>query len=537
MFRYLDDWRRREEEMLQRAVAHSASPLEQAKRMCSAGAPLPASKMKSSDDSEAATFPSVVEKGANSNWATPSIPITAIVQLEPGAMARAKKLSLAMKRAPSSVDGARFRGLGEALRRLERSRVFDGFCSVVILANSVFLAISTEQNMQPLTAETIAAHQAADQVFCVLYSLELFVRVGAKQWRFFFDEDWRWSWFDFVLVCFAVYEQCTALFSSSQQGGGVNVSYLRVMRLLKMLKVLRVVRLMKDFRELRLTLDSLMGSMKSMFWSVVLVAAIAFMFSLCFMQGVADYLGGERGTLEEEMLLQQWGTITTSMLSLFMAATGGVDWKDTLDPLWDVGRQFGAIFVVFIAFFSFVVMNSITSIFVEGARDYAERDDSAVIQDQLSRKEEYMTKVTAMYQQMDHTDCGEVTFDTFQRHMSDARMVAFAESLDIDTSNLEQFFNILSQNGRRAVDLETFVVGCIKLRGMAKSMDMMDVLISQRRLTEEQARMAHRLEECFSQIHLMFEGGSAGHSPRRARSKDGADGGHAELALPNAMSC
>eukprot|EP00972_Heterocapsa_arctica_P049558 7294184-Heterocapsa_arctica.AAC.1 len=50
-----------------------------------------------------------------------------------------------------------------------------------------------------------------------------------------------------------------------------DVSFLRVMRLMKMWKLLRMIRLMKAFRELRLILNSVMGSMKSMFWAVVLI--------------------------------------------------------------------------------------------------------------------------------------------------------------------------------------------------------------------------------------------------------------------------
>merc|ERR1712039_1048728 len=40
-------------------------------------------------------------------------------------------------------------------------------------------------------------------------------------------------------------------------------------------------------------------------------------------------------------------------------------------------------------------------------------------------------------------------------------------------------------NGNRPVDLETFVVGCIKLQGMARSMDLMDVMLSQRKAHDE----------------------------------------------------
>merc|ERR1712080_451286 len=101
------------------------------------------------------------------------------------------------------------------------------------------------------------------------------------------------------------------------------------------------------------------------------------------------------------------------MLSLFMAATGAVDWVTIVDPLWPVGIQFVIIFILFIGFYFFVIVNSITSIFVEGVRDHAEKDQSQAIQDQLQRKEEYMSKIVALYQQMDEDGTGDVSFEAF----------------------------------------------------------------------------------------------------------------------------
>merc|ERR1712232_1201759 len=59
-------------------------------------------------------------------------------------------------------------------------------------------------------------------------------------------------------------------------------------------------------------------------------------------------------------------------------------------------------------------------------------------------------------------------------------MVAFCTSLEIDATDVAQFFSILSAGGNRSVDVETFVIGCIKLKGYAKSMDLMDLTIQQK---------------------------------------------------------
>jgi len=381
------------------------------------------------------------------------------------------------------------------MARVEGSMCFEFLCTLLILANTTVLAYETEFDMTRPHEPMPGYLAALEIVFTCAYSVEIVVRMSAQGCKFFYCSECGWNWFDLALVCSAISE---LIFSAFGTTGAQSMSYLRIMRLLKMLKVLRVVRLMRQFRELRLVLSSLMGSLKSCFWSIILVIAITFMFSLCLMQGVADHVHGngdgnstqahlESGSPSPNniLLLEHWGSLAMSMLCLFKVGTGGLDWELVLDPLWPVGGLFVSIFILFIAFYCFVIVNSITSIFVEGVRDYAEKDQGQVIYDQLQRKEEYMNRIVALYQQMDEEGSGDVSFETFCKHLSDPSMVAFAESLDIDCMNLKQFFNILSANGARQVDLETFVVGCIKLRGMAKSMDMMDVLISQRRFAEE----------------------------------------------------
>merc|ERR1711988_1122513 len=66
-----------------------------------------------------------------------------------------------------------------------------------------------------------------------------------------------------------------------------------------------------------------------------------------------------------------------------------------------------------------------------------------------------------------------ITFEKFVKGIDDPAVLAFARTLDIEIMDMKQFFMVISANGQRAVDLETFVSGCIKLRGMARSMDLM----------------------------------------------------------------
>mmetsp|Transcript_1634 Transcript_1634/g.3086 ORF Transcript_1634/g.3086 Transcript_1634/m.3086 type:complete len:281 (-) Transcript_1634:53-895(-) len=277
-----------------------------------------------------------------------------------------------------------------------------------------------------------------------------------------------------------------------------------------MLKVMRVFRVMRYLREVRLLLNSLMGSVKPLFWTVLIITAVNFMFGICFVQSIAAFrhdmwtsIDNRYGHLESEPLdtfYNSWGSVLQAMYTLFKVSTGGMNWGEVSDPMLRVmGWQTFAIFVVYIAFFLFVTTNAITAIFVSSVEEYARGDLHTMIYEQLQAKEQYMKKVIPLYQEMDKDSNGEVTRSEFAKYISDPRLIAFANSLEIDTIDLDQFFDVLSSRGEMPVDLDTFVDGCIRLRGTARSMDVYDLLVRQRSLAQEVGCIRSLLEQhCLS---------------------------------------
>jgi len=86
---------------------------------------------------------------------------------------------------------------------------------------------------------------------------------------------------------------------------------------------------------------------------------------------------------------------------------------------------------------------------------------------------------------MQKDDNGNVSVEEFRSHMEDERMLAFAARLDVETSDILQFFIALTGHGKSGLDIDMFVLGCIKLRGSAKSVDLMHCLMQQQRINFE----------------------------------------------------
>merc|ERR1712226_361286 len=139
--------------------------------------------------------------------------------------------------------------------------------------------------------------------------------------------------------------------------------FLRVVRLLKTAKMLRVVRMMKLFKELRLMMGAILGSMKSMFWACIMILIITYIFGILFLQAGTSYRIEEAGRILKSVdddLMHYWSSVVQSMLSLYWASTGGDSWSYIARPLKEVGWPYYVFFLVYIAFFMFVVINTLT---------------------------------------------------------------------------------------------------------------------------------------------------------------------------------
>lgn len=368
-------------------------------------------------------------------------------------------------------------------------QLFESFCASAILANAFLLGWMADyqirENQKPEGA------QYAEMGFTLFFAAEVALKLLAFG-RFFFQVHLGWNLFDSSLVVHGIVEVITSWGATQNQ----NQSFLRVLRLAKMLRILRILRFLQGLRALRLIINSIMGSASAMLWSVLLLAFIIWLFAVVFVQAIAHYLHSSSppGAAEAAMVRRYWGSLSLSMLSLFQASTGGEDWAYVSAPLMHVGLVWYFVFIGYIAFFLLVVMNAITSLFVEATRTRAARDDIMAINLELEEKDKYIEQLQDFFRELLPDEDGRISAEEFANAMWDPRLQVFAASLGIDVYDALAFFKTLSGNLHRTIDLDTFVVGCIKLRGEAKAVDMYALFAEQKEMTTKVTKRIAGLE-------------------------------------------
>jgi len=349
--------------------------------------------------------------------------------------------------------------------------------------------------------------------------VELVCKLIVHRLHFFSNEENGWNMFDFFLVVFAVYDQLMVALSSD--AGGTNLTWMRSLRILKIAKILRVFRLMRLLSELRLMLNSLMGSAISLFWSIMMMLLIFYMFGLVFVQGTASHLleveagDAELSAGNRSDLLKHFGSVQEAMLTLFMASSGGQDWSVYYDYLKVTGWVNSALFLFFNAFTQIALLNILTGIFVENAMKFAAPDRDTLALEHRKQELVQATELRRICHEIDKSGNGKLSTEEFEEHIAQGKLHAYLATLGLDIKDSKLFFDMLREASLRdgEVDIESFVNGCMRLKGGATSLDMQALLFETKVIHRNQVLDFEKLEALLANMSESFSRSSA---PRQA---------------------
>jgi len=389
------------------------------------------------------------------------------------------------------------------LQRLTRSQAYEIVSAVLILANAAFILWETQQRSTEVAkggdgADSILTNAVSD-IFCICFLVDLVFRFGADKEAFFLRPRERlWNLMDAFVVVTAMGEvafQWYAFGSGSSTANGVR-HFLRKFSMLRIARLLRVVRrtkamwVIKLIKELRIMVLCLVGALKSLCWSMVLLFIVLTVFGVFFTDGAVAYIQHEpMGSNSSTELRKYFGTLSKSVLSLYKSMAGGEDWAVVLDALAPLPYEYSLFFLFFIAFSTLALMNVVTAVFVGAALQRTQQDRELVVQEQMEFRAEFQHTMEQIFYELDANGSGELNFDEFESYMEDANIKAFLSTCQLDIAQVRLMFKLLDTDGTGSVDLDEFITGCFRLRGGATSLDV--------------AFLSHKVEEVQKDIAVV----------------------------------
>lgn len=350
------------------------------------------------------------------------------------------------------------------------SRTFASVCAFIVMANVVFVGYETTASM----SDTLAGvddrlesqlFRSVHRAFDIIFLSELVLRIYVCKWYFIFGPDSRYNLLDLLLVAVSAVEELLALF-------GING--IAVVRQLRMLKVIRLCRMLRFFSDLRLMVASIVQSCSSLTWALLLLLAIMYLFAIVFMHGMLLMLKDQGKNEELRSIAELWyRDLFRAMLTLLQCITSGVDWDTISRPLsW----YYTLLFAFYVTFVVIGVLNVLTGIFVERASELSGLDRDLIVQSHLKRDRTFLQQMSNIFEEADVDHSGSITWSEFKEYLKNQEIRAYLSAQQLDACDARQLFDLLDSEGKSEVRMPDFIMGLSRLRGMAKSVDLVALL-------------------------------------------------------------
>jgi len=243
--------------------------------------------------------------------------------------------------------------------------------------------------------------------------------------------------------------------------------------------MIRVIRTVPWLKKLRTMVFATMNSFGSLLWAFALIVLMVYCFGLIFQNAITTYVV-EASTDEEietaKEMRVHFGSLGDTMLSLWCSISGGNDWMayGELIRKTQNGDIYILIYCFYVAFAIIGLMNVVTGIFVDSA--VCTRTEDEVVECFKADQRRTQNEARRIFMDADQNHDGLMTLLELEQHLADPWVKAYFSGLDMDPSEAKSMFTIMDVDHDGAVNVDEFVDGCMRLKGHAKTIDVMSMM-------------------------------------------------------------
>jgi len=413
-------------------------------------------------------------------------------------------VALASERVTESQDTHELKDSGwrtqNWVRKIVASHNFELVFGLAILSNALLIGVEVEYTSSRKLADAPIAFKVVQHLYAITFLVELVFRGLSESWSFFTGRHLLWNYLDLLICLFSLWE--FALDASLIIGGSEsnprstnmsNVRIIRLVRITRLIRITRISRLMRFIKALRTLVYSIIVTLKSLVWALLLIMLLIYVFGIFFTQTVLD--SGYSGFEDSYLIYKYWGTLGLSMTTLFKSVSGGVSWEDAVDPLDSISWLLIVVFYIYISFAYFAVLNVVTGVFCQSALESAQRDQDMLMQQIMANKQNHVKKVKELFQDIDCDNSGFITLQELESRMEDAAVQAYFNSLELDVHDAWTFFKLLDTDEGHTIEIEEFIMGCMRLRGPAKALDVARIMHENQLISNHLTSFMHFVEK------------------------------------------
>ncbi|CAK0912133.1 unnamed protein product [Prorocentrum cordatum] len=237
------------------------------------------------------------------------------------------------------------------------SNAFDYFIMLIVFLN--LLLIGAQVNHAAVSDRNEQAFDIMEYVCTFIFAVELCARLSVYRVQFFthFRERW-WNIFDFLLVGISLID--TAISLGVDTKGGTWGFMGNLGRAIRLLRIMRIFRVVRRLAQLRVMLYMIISSLQSCFWVLIIMVGVIYMVAIVVTQGATEFLRGPNAAVatdEYEQVLSMYGSLFSTMYTLFLCMSGGISWGLASKPMRGPGWLLEAVVIGYVFFMVFAVAN------------------------------------------------------------------------------------------------------------------------------------------------------------------------------------
>lgn len=112
----------------------------------------------------------------------------------------------------------------------------------------------------------------------------------------------------------------------------------------------------------------------------------------------------------------------------------------------------------------------------------------------------HLDKIRTLFSQFGGEDCNTITFAMFESTIQEPKVREYFESLGLDIWDAWSFFKMLDLDSGGEVEIDEFLMGCLRLRGNARAVDVGKLIHDQNWLIKNFGRFQGHVEVQLSHL-------------------------------------
>lgn len=391
---------------------------------------------------------------------------------------------------------------------------FDMVMCTIILLNILIIGLEMDYAEGKVGYERMPLWICLEWLFCIIFCMEIGIKIyfhherGPLTWY----HDDNYSWISTIVAVMAFTE--VVVLGPMKIRGLRMISLVRIINLLRLRRVIEKEHLLK---ELKLVLRGMIGSWVSLFWAMVVMMLIYFVFAIWTTtlighnEGYHNLKRRSNGWDNEEL----FGTILKSMFSLMQVMTQDTWCSGLVRHIADQNWYMCFVFFAFSLLTTYGIMHLIVSLIVEqtiAASGHSETRQKA--REERQRNAE-ASSCTEIFMLADLDGNGDLTLAEFLEAVeTDAEVQYRFRQMGLELDAAKRLFQVIDGDGERSLKKDEFIDGCTKLKGYAKSKDLLalqhqaDSMACQMNLlgaeVQDSERMLARLDDATKRMTSRF---------------------------------